>query len=74
MTNRKLNGETRLADLLTAYPWLKHELPNINERFKMLNTPIGKVMAKKATIADMSARSGMDQDVLINKLEELLAG
>jgi len=40
----------------------------------MLNTPIGKVMAKKATIADMSARSGMDQAELIKRLEELLAG
>ncbi len=69
----KLTSETRLAELLTAYPWLKHELPNINERFKMLNTPVGKVMAKKATIADMSARSGMDQEELIRKLEELLA-
>lgn len=73
MTERKLTGDTRLAELLTAYPWLKHELPNINERFKMLNTPIGKVMAKKATIADMSTRSGMDQEVLINKLEKLLS-
>lgn len=74
MAERKLTGETRLAELLTAYPWLKYELPNINERFKMLNTPIGKVMAKKATIADMSERSGMDQAELIKRLEELLAG
>lgn len=74
MTSIKITGETRLADLLTAYPWLKEELPTINDRFKMLKTPIGKVMAKKATVADMSSRSGMNQDVLIKKLEELLAG
>ncbi|MBQ3184679.1 MAG: DUF1858 domain-containing protein [Firmicutes bacterium] len=74
MADIKLTGETRLADLLTAYPWLKNELPNINAKFKMLHTPMGRVMAKKATIAEMSRRSGMDQALLIEKLENLLAG
>ena len=40
----------------------------------MLHTPMGRVMAKKATIAEMSRRSGMDQALLIEKLENLLAG
>lgn len=73
MTNNfKLDGSTKLQDLLTAFPALKQQLPTINERFKMLSTPLAKVMLKTATIADMSKRSGMDEGVLISKLTELI--
>lgn len=73
MTNDfKLDNSTKLNDLLAAFPALKQQLPAINERFKMLDTPLAKVMLKTATIADMSKRSGMDEDVLISKLNELI--
>lgn len=67
-----INKDTKLSDLLTAYPWLKAELSTVNEKFKMLNTPMGKVMLKKATIDDMSKRSEMDEAELIEKLTELI--
>ncbi len=38
----------------------------------MLNTPVGKVMMGKATIAEMSRKSGMDADVIISKVKELI--
>ena len=72
MRDIKITGETRLADLLAVYPQLKARLPEINERFSMLNTPIGAVMAKKATIADMSKRSGTEQNLLIKKIAALI--
>ena len=73
MTNDfKVDSSTKLNDLLTAFPPLKQQLPAINERFKMLDTPLAKVMLKTAAIADMSKRSGMDEVVLIAKLNELI--
>lgn len=73
MTNDfKVDSSTKLNDLLTAFPPLKQQLPTINERFKMLDTPLAKVMLKTAAIADMSKRSGMDEVVLIAKLNELI--
>jgi len=42
-----INKDTKLSDLLTAYPWLKAELSTVNEKFGMLNTPMGKVMLRK---------------------------
>ena len=63
---------TRLLDLINQYPWLKDELPKINEKFKMLNTPMGKIMMGKATIVEMSKKSGMDADTLIRKLQQLI--
>lgn len=66
----QITRDTRLLDLINQYPWLKDELPKINEKFKMLNTPMGKIMMGKATIVEMSKKSGMDADTLIRKLQQ----
>ena len=64
--------ETKLSDLLGRYPWLKEELSKVNDKFKMLNTPMGKIMMGKVTIAEMSKRSGMDANAIIVKIGELI--
>ena len=33
----EITRETRLSAPINQYPWLKDELPKINEKFKMLN-------------------------------------
>ena len=68
----EITKETKLTELLGQYPWLKEELSKVNNKFKMLNTPMGKIMMGKATIAEMSKRSGMDADVIIGKVSELI--
>lgn len=68
----QITRDTRLLDLINQYPWLKDELPKINKKFKMLNTPMGKIMMGKATIVEMSKKSGMDADTLIRKLQQLI--
>lgn len=72
MNDMQITKDTRLLDLINQYPWLKDELPKINEKFKMLNTPMGKIMMGKATIVEMSKKSGMDADTLIRKLQQLI--
>jgi hypothetical protein len=51
---------------------LKEELSKVNDKFKMLNTPMGKIMMGKATIAEMSKKSGMDTDAMIGKIRDLI--
>ena len=68
----EITKETKLSDLLGQYPWLKEELSKVNEKFKMVNTPMGKIMMGKATIAEMSKKSGMDADVIIGKIRGLI--
>ena len=68
----EITKETKLSDLLGPYPWLKEELSKVNDKFKMLNTPMGKIMIGKATIAEMSKKSGMDADAIIGKISELI--
>ncbi len=67
-----ITRETKLAELLREYPWLREEIVKVNEKFSILNSPLGKIMEKKATISEMSKKSGMDEDVLIEKLAELI--
>ena len=67
-----ITRETKLRDLLAEYPWLKDELSKVNEKFKMLSTPMGKIMLGKADIAEMSKKSGMDKEQIIYKLTELI--
>ena len=68
----EITKETKLADLLAEYPWLKAELPKVNEKFKMLNTPVGKIMLGKATIAEMSKKSGMEAETIIERIMEII--
>jgi hypothetical protein len=68
-----ITKDTKLKELLENHPQLKEKLAEINPKFKMMNTPMGKVMLGKATIADMSEKSGMDVNELIQKLSVIIS-
>ena len=68
----ELNRDTKLKDIVSAYPSLKTRLAEINPKFSLLNLPIGKVMIGKVTISDMSQRSGMDMNSLIDGIRKLI--
>lgn len=68
----EITKDTKLKDLISTYPWLKDEITKVNDKFKMLNTPVGKMMLGKATIAEMSKKSGMDADIIISRILELV--
>lgn len=69
----ELTSKTKLKDLLEEYPWLKDEIIKVNDKFKLLHTPLAKVMLGKADLSMMSEKAEMDVDVLITKLKELIA-
>ncbi len=50
----EINAQTKLTDILDKYPWLPDELAKLDGRFKIIKTPVGKMMIKNATIADAS--------------------
>ena len=68
----EITKDTKLADLIAQYPWLKMEMAKVNEKFKMLNSPIGKLIMGKATITEMSKKSAMDADIIISRINELI--
>ena len=72
-TATEITGATRLKDLLEQHPWLKAKLPEINPAFKMLSTPLARIMIPKATVAMMSERSGMPMTELIAQLQRVIS-
>lgn len=67
-----INASTKLKDLLDSYPELKDNLEVINHKFKLLKTPLARIMMAKATIKTMSERSGMDINNLIDQIKILV--
>jgi len=70
-TVSEITPKTRLKDLLRQYPNLKKRLPEIAPEFKMLNSPLGKIMAARADIQMMSDRSGIPLQHLIGEIGKL---
>lgn len=66
----EINAQTKLSDIIEAYPFMRSGMADINGKFRMLQTPVGKIMMGKATVADMSARSGMPLDELVSAIAE----
>ncbi|GGM47086.1 PAS domain-containing protein [Porphyromonas pasteri] len=69
----EITASTRLKDLLEHHPWLKGALAEINPAFKMLSSPLARIMIPKATVGMMSERSGMDLQSLIDAIKERIA-
>lgn len=63
-----ITPETRLLDLLDAYPGLKKELVKIDDKFKILSTPLGRIMLPKATVAIMAERTDRSVEEMIELL------
>ena len=69
----EITASTRLKDLLEHHPWLKGALVEINPAFKMLSSPLARIMIPKATVGMMSERSGMDLQSLIDAIKKRIA-
>lgn len=72
MNIENITKDTKLKDILDAYPWLKDVLPEMDSRFKLLDSPMGKMFLRKATIGDLSKKADRSPEELIDELAKLL--
>ena len=68
----EITPDTKLKDLFEAYPHLKKELASRYPSFKMLNTPLGKLILKKATVSTAAERSGLGEEKFIKLLNDCI--
>ena len=66
-----ISRNTKLKELLEAYPWLLDEAIKLDPRAKILNNPIGKAFIRKATIEDLSKQTGKSVNEILDWLKEL---
>lgn len=69
----KITSDTRLKDLFARYPDLKGRMSEISSRFKMLSSPLARIILQKATVGMASERSGIPLDELIAGIEKIIA-
>ena len=69
-----LQEQTKLKDILAAYPWLKEEAIRADQRFQMLDSPLGKTLLRNATIADASRFTGFGTDEIIAEITKMIDG
>ena len=68
----EFNENTKLADILAAYPWLPETVARKDKRLQIINSPIVKALIKRATLADASKRSGYPVDEIIREMQKLI--
>ncbi len=68
----KLTKDTRLKDLLAAYPWLIDEAVKLDERFQALRSPLGKLLIGHATVAEAARKVGATPDEAVETIEAFI--
>jgi uncharacterized protein len=67
-----IQKNTKIKDILSAYPWLKQELIQMNPKFKKLDSPVAKMLLKKATIQDACDKFNVTPEKLTGKLAAMI--
>lgn len=68
----EITEDTMLKDLFSQYPGLKEALAQQYAPFKMLQTALGKLILKKATIKMAGERSGLGTQKLITMIRQAI--
>ena len=68
----QMTRDTLLRDILAAYPWLKEEAIRRDSRFRAADTMVGRMLLKKATIADAAKYTGLTEEAVIREIENVI--
>ena len=69
LTAADITADTLLKDLFEDYPALKDSMEEISPKFKMLKTPLARIMLPKATMKIASERAGVELNHLIAEIK-----
>ncbi len=67
-----IQSDTKISDILSAYPWLKQQLIAMNPKFKKLDSPMAKILLKRATVQDACKKFNTTSDKVIGKLQDII--
>ena len=52
----QLTKDTKLKDILAAYPWIIDDAAATDSRFRTLNSPLGRALIGRSNITDVAKR------------------
>ena len=64
--------ETKITEILTAYPWLPEELVKIDPRARLMDTFAGRMLIRKSRVADAARLTGHTEEELLRRLAEVV--
>ena len=67
-----ITKDTKLKDIQAEYPTILEELKKEEPKDEIFETFAGRMMLKKATLADVSKMAGVPVELLIQGLEETI--
>lgn len=67
-----VNADTRLTDILEAYPWLPDALIQRDSRFRKIKSPLAKPLISRFRVADAAKFAGYPAERLIEELGRLV--
>ena len=73
LTAATITPDTLLKDIFADYPALKDQMEEISPKFKMLKTPLARLMLPKATVSIASERSGVPLETLLAEIKKRIA-
>lgn len=68
----EFNENTKLIEILKKYPELEPKLKEMDSRFSMISTPMGKMLLKTKTVQDASNLVGISVPELLQELDKLI--
>ena len=68
-----ITKDTKLKELLKAYPWLIDDAIDIDPAFRALRSPLARALIARADVAEAAKKVGVSPDEVIEKIEELIA-
>lgn len=68
-----ITKDTKLKELLKAYPWLIDDAIAIDPAFRALRSPLARALIARADVAEAAKKVGVPPDEVIEKIEELIA-
>ena len=68
----EINEQTKLKDILAAYPWLPDKLVQLDKRFQIINNPIGKMLIRTANLEDAAKKAGYPAGQVLEELNKLI--
>ena len=67
-----ITPDTKLKVLLKQYPFLKKRLVEISSAFRMLQSPLGKLIVSRADVKMMSEKSGVPLERLVEGITAII--
>ena len=67
-----ITKDTKLKELLKAYPWLIDDAIAIDPAFRALRSPLGKLLIRRATVAEAAEKVGATPDEAIEAIEAFI--